>query len=145
MTSFTCNLPLIGQCRLEFVNALSVAFLCQRLSFQNEKFIDFIIFLSIILQLSIPAGFTFSTSLIIIHVIACTDEIKSVVKIRCNFNKEIMINFFLSSVIKVHRHYFSKLSTVTTKMMQTGIGTEYIGFFFLELSLLLQWHFNTCT
>lgn len=133
MTSFTCNLPLIGQCRLEFVNALSVAFLCQRLSFQNEKFIDFIIFLSIILQLSIPAGFTFSTSLIIIHVIACTDEIKSVVKIRCNFNKEIMINFFLSSVIKVHRHYFSKLSTVTTKMMQTGIGTEYIGFFFFRV------------
>lgn len=133
MTSFTCNLPLIGQCRLEFVNALSVAFLCQRLSFQNEKFIDFIIFLSIILQLSIPAGFTFSTSLIIIHVIACTDEIKSVVKIRCNFNKEIMINFFLSSVIKVHRHYFSKLSTVTTKMMQTGIGTEYIGFIFFRV------------
>lgn len=134
MTSFTCNLPLIGQCRLEFVNALSVAFLCQRLSFQNEKFIDFIIFLSIILQLSIPAGFTFSTSLIIIHVIACTDEIKSVVKIICNFNKEIMINFFLSSVIKVHRHYFSKLSTVTTKMMQTGIGTEYIGVFFRVIS-----------
>lgn len=133
--SFTCNLPLIGQCRLDFVNALSVAFLCQRLSFQNEKFIDFIIFLSIILQLSIPAAFTFSTSLIIIHVIACTDEIKSVVKIRCNFNKEIMINFFfLSSVIKVHRHYFSKLSTVTTKMMQTGIGTEYIGFFFRVIS-----------
>lgn len=112
-----------------------MAFLCQRLSFQNEKFIDFIIFLSIILQLSIPAAFTFSTSLIIIHVIACTDEIKSVVKIRCNFNKEIMINFFfLSSVIKVHRHYFSKLSTVTTKMMQTGIGTEYIGFFFRVIS-----------